>query len=282
MIFCENPIRVFGGKVYPCGKCRACRLTKANQKMIVSVFAAHEYKKKGQFLTLTFNDKYRPDGLDHKIFSNFMKRLRKRDGTPGVKFFMAGEYGGDEKHTHREHFHVLFYNHRYDMNDVEAAWSDPKTGESFGFTYDGTLTPASMKYVSGYIDKKGYDPKSGKRPPYGRSSCGIPDGLTPREVEHMCKTGKVHFNGREFGAPERFRRHYKELWDKYRDYRDSVRMLKEREELSKVDPLQRWKLFYRNIEIVKAKMDAHDRKVAMHIAEKKNKRLQRELKRRIM
>lgn len=149
-MFCEDPK---DGK-FPCGKCRACKLAKANKKMIVSVYAAAEYKKKGQFLTLTFNDEFRPDGLDHTIFQKFMKRLRKRDRTPDVKYFMAGEYGESEGHTHREHFHVLFYNHKYSMEDVEAAWCDPETGRSFGFSYDGTLTPASMKYVSGYVDKK--------------------------------------------------------------------------------------------------------------------------------
>ena len=276
MIFCEEPIVTCKG-TFPCGKCRACRLTKANQKMIVSVYAAHEYKKKGQFLTLTFNDAHRPDGLDHKIFQNFMKRLRKRDSTRGVKFFMAGEYGGDEEGTHREHFHVLFYNHKYDMNDIDAAWCDPKTGESLGFTYDGTLTPASMKYVSGYIDKKGYDPQSGKKPPYGRSSCNIPDGMTGIEIERMCKTGKVHFNGREFGAPEKFRRRYKEQWDKFRDYRDAARIYEHF-----TNPIKSYSDFKAAIACVKAKMDEHDLKVAANIAEKKKKRLQKTLQRRIM
>ena len=50
------------------------------------------------------------------------------------------------------------------IEEIEKAWRDPITKQSIGFVYDGTLTPKAMKYVSGYISKKGYEPESGKRP----------------------------------------------------------------------------------------------------------------------
>lgn len=208
-MFCESP----KGK-YPCGKCRACKLRKANEKMIISIFAAHEFKKKGQFLTLTYSDEFLPNGLQHSDFAAFMKRLRKADGTSGVKMFVAGEYG--EK-SGREHFHVLFYNHKYDIALVCKAWP-------FGFVYDGTLTPKAMKYVSGYINKKGYDPGSGKRPPYGRSSCNLPDGLKPYEIVEMCKTGKIQYNGRKFGVPYNWRKRYKDIWKYFAKQRDDYQL----------------------------------------------------------
>lgn len=269
-MFCENP-----KDGYPCGKCRACKASKSNKKMIISVFAAAEYKRmyltQGQFLTLTFNDDYKPDGLDHSIFQGFMKRLRRRDGTPDVKYFMAGEYG-EEGEGHREHFHILFYNHKYSMDDVNSSWSDPKNGHSFGFTYDGTLTPESMKYVSGYVDKKGYDPQSGKRPPYGRSSCNIPDGLSDLEISKMCLTGKIDYNGRKFAVPENWRRRYADIWKAThlvrREYQEEYERNHPRKELT---PAQ-----------VTALMDERDRYRAAKKAEKKIKRLQKEMKRRIM
>lgn len=211
-MFCESPKGRF-----PCGHCRACKLRKANEKMIISVFAAAEFKKKGQFLTLTYNDEHRPYGLQHSDFSSFMKRLRKNTGVNGVKMFVAGEYG---ELSGREHFHVLFYNHKFDIEDVKKAWRDPDTKEDLGFVYDGTLTPKAMKYVSGYINKKGYDPGSGKRPPYGRSSCGLPDNLTGKEIVKMCKIGKVHYNGRNFSVPENWRRRYKEIWNFFKLQRE--------------------------------------------------------------
>lgn len=87
---------------------------------------------------------------------------------------MAGEYG-EEGEEHREHFHVLFFNHKFDIEEIEKAWTESrKRGRKksdeveelkpLGFVYDGTCTPAAMKYCSGYVAKGGYDPNSGKRP----------------------------------------------------------------------------------------------------------------------
>lgn len=218
-IFCEEPKGFF-----PCGKCRACTSKKANEKMLISIFAAAEYVKKGQFLTLTYSDEYLPYGLKHEDFSGFMKRLRRVDGTTDVKFFVAGEYG--EK-SGREHFHLLVYNHRFDIDLVERTWSK-------GFVYDGTLTPKSMKYVSGYICKKGYDPETGKRAPYGRISCNVPTGLSEDEVYEMCRTGKVYYNGRSFSVPTNWRRRYIDEWrglseeryfNQYNDFLNSEKRL---------------------------------------------------------
>lgn len=210
-MFCEHPKGLF-----PCGKCRACKLKKANEKMIISIFAANEFKKKGQFLTLTYRDDEKPDGLQHGDFAAFMKRLRRNTGVNGLKMFMAGEYG---EMSGREHFHVLFYNHKFPIEDIEKAWQH-------GFVYDGTLTPKAMKYVSGYINKKGYDPGSGKRPPYGRSSCNLPDNLTGKEIVKMCQTGKIAYNGRKFAVPANWRRKYVDIWHWFAKQRDEYQLNK--------------------------------------------------------
>lgn len=298
-MFCENPkvSKSRKGKFYvnKCGKCRACRLAKANNKMIVSVFAAAEYQKKGQFLTLTYDDEHLPHGLQIEHFQSFMKKLRELDGTPDVKMFYAGEYGSK---THREHWHVLFYNHRYDIEDVKKAWSEPrkrgrkKAGEvdpyiPLGFVYDGTLTPKSMKYVSGYIDKKGYEPDSGKRPPFGRSSVNLPDGLTAQEKVRMCETGKIQYNGRTFSVPPIWRRRYRRLWNHYR-FKDKRLSLQ-----PKVEHLFRFKSGQDLPEYIGdsdgttpqhiiAQMDEKERKYNERKASHEKKRLQRLLNRRIM
>lgn len=254
-IFCEQP----NGR-YPCGKCRACRLRKANEKMIISIFAANEFKSKGQFLTLTYNDEHLPNGLNHSDFSAFMKRLRKNTGVKGVKMFVAGEYGSE---SHREHFHVLFYNHKFDIEDIKKAWRDPDTKQDIGFVYDGTLTPKAMKYVSGYINKKGYIPDSGKRPPYGRSSCGLPDNLTGKEIVKMCKTGKISYNGHKFSVPTNWRRRYKEIWNFFQ---------KNREDLQTADYIKNYdpkKVLTPSM--VSAMMDYKELEYSLRKAEKKHK-----------
>ena len=202
--------------------------------MIVSIFAAQSYIKQGQFITLTYDDDNLPYGLCHDHFAGFMKRLRDRDGTPDVKIHVAGEYG--EK-SGREHFHFLVYNHRFKIEEIEESWGK-------GFVYDGTLTPESMKYVSGYINKKGYDPCSGKRPPYGRTSCNLPDGLSPEDIQYMCKTGKIKYNGRKFNVPRNWRNRYKTIWDFFSE---------DREKLSKNKDIKSW-----DKRIVKGMMDEKD------------------------
>ncbi len=239
-MFCENP----NGK-FPCGKCRACKLRLVNEKMIISIFAAHEYRKKGQFLTLTYNDENLTDGLYYPDFALFMKRLRRLDGTRFVKMFVAGEYGED---SGREHWHVLFYNYRYPLDLLRKAWNK-------GFVYDGTLTPQSMKYVSGYVNKKGYCPDSGKRPPFGRSSCNLPDGLSPDEILSMSKTGKVQYNGRKFSVPRNWRRRYQQIWKRFEEERSWYNFEQPHHDLTP--------------DIVRAMMDIRD----MNIARRRKKRI---------
>lgn len=236
--FCENPkiYKVLGVpvKAYPCGKCRACKARKSNEKLITGVFAAAEFQQKGQFLTLTYNDEHKPNGLRHEDFQSFMKKLRQNTGVKDLKMFMAGEYG-EEGEQHREHFHVLFFNHKFPIEEIEKAWTEPRkrgrkrAGEvdpyiPFGFVYDGTCTPEAMKYCSGYVAKGGYDPQSGKRPPYGRFSCNLPDNLSSKEVLKMCKTGKISYNGCTFLVPNVWRRRYHSLWKKYEELRSDNRL----------------------------------------------------------
>lgn len=273
-MFCESPTRYetdSGFTVYyPCNKCRACRARLSNEKMIAGVFAASEFQKKGQFLTLTYNDEHLPYGLQHSDFANFMKKLRQNTGIKDLKMFMAGEYG-EEGEQHREHFHVLFFNHRFPIEEIEKAWTEPrkrgrkKKGEeeqaiSLGFVYDGTCTPEAMKYCSGYVAKGGYDPQSDKRPPYGRFSCNLPDSLTNAEIKKMCQTGRIVYNGRSFSVPRSWRKRYKDVWD-YWNIKRSLFQRRYRNDERNLTP-----------EYVSAIMDQRELQHALKKAEKKKKR----------
>lgn len=273
-MFCESPVKRVsksGIEYYTaCRKCRACRAARSNEKMIVGVFAASEFKKKGQFLTLTYNDEHLPYGLQHSDFSQFMKKLRQNTGVKDLKMFMAGEYG-EEGEDHREHFHVLFFNHKFPIEEIEKAWTEPrKRGrkrkgfqeelKSLGFVYDGTCTPEAMKYCSGYVAKGGYDPESDKRPPYGRFSCHVPDNLTNKEIKKMCQTGKIEYNGRKFNVPELWKRRYSDVWS----YWDVKRRIYKREHYSDKQDLTPAQ--------VSAIMDMKAKMHALHKAEKKLKK----------
>lgn len=208
LIFCEIP-----NKGHQCGKCRACRARLVNEKLILSSFAVSEYRKKGQFLTFTYDDKYLPFGLKHEDYAGMMKRLRRRYDEPGIKLFMAGEYG--EK-SGREHFHALVYNFKYDLADIQNSWDK-------GYVYDGTLTPKSIKYVNGYVCKRGYDPALGKRAPYGRHSVNLPDGLLPDEVTEICMKGYVLYQGKRYAVPRNWRYRYRDQWKLFEKYRENKR-----------------------------------------------------------
>lgn len=279
-MFCESPVlRVSKktGKEYlsKCGKCRACRAVKSNDKTIRGIFAAEEFKRKGQFLTLTYNDEHLPYGLNHADFQNFMKKLRQNTGIKDLKMFMAGEYG-EEGEQHREHFHVLFFNHKFPIEEIEKAWTEPRKrgrkrkGEleeelkSLGFVYDGTCDPAAIKYCSGYVAKGGYDPESDKRPPYGRFSCNIPDNLTLKEKQKMCRTGKIPYNGRLFNVPLSWQRRYKLAWSYFKADRLAYRAKHNPHYDKDLTPEQ-----------VRSIMDGREMKHALLKAEKKRKRQKR-------
>lgn len=105
-----------------------------------------------RFITLTYADD--PGVLDYRDFQLFMKRYREVNGD--VRFFVVGEYGGK---THRGHYHAILFGHA----PVNVGFSvSLREVWNLGFCYDGTVTPHSIGYVSGYVFKENYAP--GKMP----------------------------------------------------------------------------------------------------------------------
>ena len=89
-----------------------------------------------------------------------MKRLRKKAGTPGIRFYVGGEYG---ERYRRPHFHACLFG--YDFNDKVLA---KKTRSGFqlyrsptleklwpyGFSSIGDVTFESAAYIARYVMKK--------------------------------------------------------------------------------------------------------------------------------
>jgi len=167
----DRPITV------PCGQCIGCRLERSRQWAVRCCHEASLYSE-NCFITLTFSDSvlassvYNNGGnlgfsrtLHKPDFQKFMKRLRKRFGE-GIRYFHCGEYG--EK-LGRPHHHACIFN--FDFPDkvlwsirdgvrlyrseiLEKLWSNPKTGECYGFCTIGDVTFESAAYVARYIVKK--------------------------------------------------------------------------------------------------------------------------------
>jgi len=169
----------------PCGKCAACMLKK---RFEWSTRLQHElqYATSAAFITLTYSDEYfekkHPIGstinqllmfeevdqnimvgikefdeylkdrtsVKKKEMQDFLKRFRHHDKSPNIRYYAVGEYG--EKSL-RPHYHLLMFNFDYPNleQNLLKSWS-------YGLFYIGSVTEASIHYVSGYVMTKQFSP----------------------------------------------------------------------------------------------------------------------------
>lgn len=149
--FLTNPIKI------PCGVCIGCRIDRAREWKIRNCLELIDHPE-AYFVTLTYNDACLPlddDGASILVKSDaqkFLKRLRRRIGQ--FRYFGCGEYGDA---TARCHFHFLIYGHltdfeligvnKFQCKAIKEAWP-------FGHHIVESVTPGSIAYVSGYVEKK--------------------------------------------------------------------------------------------------------------------------------
>lgn len=161
----------------PCGVCVGCKSDRARAWGVRIVHEAqmHDFS---WFITLTYSpDKLRSPSLDYSDFQRFMKRVRKYFGR--VRFFVAGEYGGQlgRPHFHAVLFGLTFPDMRYYRQSpsgftlwrsdvLDALWSH-------GLCSIGVVNFQTASYVAKYLLKKvtgddaadhyrRYDPLSGE------------------------------------------------------------------------------------------------------------------------
>lgn len=176
-VSCYRPLRAFrnraGGDVrigwnvgtedafeVPCGKCVGCRLDRAQAWSVRIMHEAQLYDA-NVCATLTYDDEHLPSSLslEYRDVQLFLKRLRKRvcgvskgpDGRKPVRFFVCGEYGGENG---RPHYHAILFNcwfgdqqrvGRYYRSDLcEDIWDR-------GRVVLDCVTPAVAAYVAGYV-----------------------------------------------------------------------------------------------------------------------------------
>lgn len=149
--FLSDPISV------PCGNCIGCRMDRAREWKIRNCLELASHPE-AYFVTITYNDSCLPINEDGEAylcksdFQKFLKRLRKYIGP--FRYFGCGEYG---ENTARPHAHFIIYGHlsgfrlvgvnKFESADVSRAWR-------FGMSVVENVTPGSIAYVSGYVEKK--------------------------------------------------------------------------------------------------------------------------------
>lgn len=128
-----------------CGQCRACRLRRKKGWAGRLLLESKDHIA-SRFVTLTYADD--PGILDYTDYQLFMKRYREKYGE--CRFFVVGEYGGK---TGRGHYHAIIFGHAPETRGfapgLQEVWRH-------GYCYDGTVTPDSIGYVSGYVFKENY------------------------------------------------------------------------------------------------------------------------------
>lgn len=248
---CYSPLRGFmaeGRFVFderapmriPCGHCVGCRLEYSRQWMIRIMHEASLYKD-NCFLTLTYENA--PVSLRYKDFQDFMKRYRKMFSNNVIRFYMAGEYGEENK---RAHFHACIFGHDFEDKKVFSRRRGNRLYVSvalqklwpYGFSTIGQLTAQSAAYVARYVMKKrGADhpdyefvnPQTGevhqRVPEFCRMSLkpGIGQGWFDKYKSDVFPKDRIVFNGKELGVPRYYlnllKRHDRDMYDAVKEKR---------------------------------------------------------------
>lgn len=131
----------------PCGTCYKCLMRKRSDW---SIRLQHEleFATSAAFITLTYNESHLPmnSSLSKRDFQLFMKNFRYHDGSENIRYYGIGEYGSK---TYRPHYHILLFNHNHNnlVKNLLKTWTK-------GIHDIGTITEASIHYVSGYFHTK--------------------------------------------------------------------------------------------------------------------------------
>ena len=157
---CPNPISILrqkidsnGNKVgepasigVPCGKCLIC-LEARREDWTFRVKNELHHAKSAYFVTLTYEDFALPvteDGeitLSKRDVQLWMKQLRHKSKNQ-LRYYLVGEYGTK---LERPHYHLILYNlERENLHEIGKTWEK-------GYVKIGTVTDASIHYVTGYI-----------------------------------------------------------------------------------------------------------------------------------
>ena len=239
-VFGSRPPRGFPTKSIKiaCGQCQGCLSNRSDEWSIRMMHEASLYDY-NQFATLTYDDENLPadNGLHHKHYQDFMKRLRsyykRKYGHQNIRFVMSGEYGDT---TYRPHYHVILFN--LQLLDLIQTGQNGKN-KYFGseiltklwghgsVTLGEAVTLATCKYVANYILKQSsddtwkmhnaqIDPETGelteKKKPYNKMSNkpGIGYDWLKKFESDCYPSDKITYNGRKSSVPKYYNRKYKE------------------------------------------------------------------------
>lgn len=158
-----------------CGKCLACKQTRAIDKAVrvlheAETYGENENKYKMYFMTFTYDDEniYRKNGklslnknwirkvrdrIYSRMYRKYYKKGKKDRTLINYKYMIAGEYG--ESGTNRPHYHMILLT-RGHHNEIKQQWINELKGGRIDIQQG---TTASIFYVAKYTAKKLGDDK---------------------------------------------------------------------------------------------------------------------------
>lgn len=201
---CTQPKRLDHGWVL-CGRCPACKLKRVQLWSLRLLHHSEQYED-SVFLTLT----YSPENLIIRTGSKvpmlsktdlqkFLKRLRiilyRNHRNSEISYYGCGEYGD---RTGRPHYHILIFG----IGVLEAEFI--KQAWDLGLVDIGSVTPASIRYVSSYIDKKVLGPRQafmGREPEFQLASNKIGADWISDNMEKLLYNAALVFQGKNYPLP---------------------------------------------------------------------------------
>lgn len=211
---CTNPITItknLNRATYPnglevgCGKCLSCRIQR-RREWNLRLWHESSYHDDMSFVTLTYDKEHLPPNgclMKHHL-QNFFKRLRGDIYGKKIKHYSVGEYGdkGD-----RPHYHCIIFG----LNDVDAIRRNWKCGNVFS----GTVTPASIGYVTSYCNKKLTGGKAvetyhvqGRISPFSIQSNGLGKRYAIDNKKQTLDNGYMTMQGRKYSIPRYYLKIY--------------------------------------------------------------------------
>lgn len=190
----------------PCGRCVGCKQS-YRQQWIVRLQHELQLHDKSAFLTLTYDEEHCPLSICKRDLQLFFKRYRE-ETNERIRYFACGEYG---KENTRPHYHAIVYGsdcgvQKTDIDEGPCSSDIVSNVWKYGFNYVGTVTPQSIAYVAGYVNKKIYDERryEGKAKPFTIMSLGIGRGWLEQYADDVYKTDVCVMDGGRKYRPPRY------------------------------------------------------------------------------
>lgn len=151
---CFHP-RVFGSKLFPCGKCPAC-LAVRKEELAQRLYIEALTSRAAYFVTLTYDDENLPfaerdfNCFDKAGIQHFLRSLRDffRPKGLSLRYFVTCEYGD---RTNRSHYHLLLY--LSDFLSLQQIYIVLKEKWGKGNVYVSSVGVGCAKYCAKYCLK---------------------------------------------------------------------------------------------------------------------------------